>query len=567
MTDILLRLLGEDAASSSLHSVKNALHNLGKTVYEFSRDAVKAFEEQEKADRRLALAAKDLTEAFKAQASQLQATLGVSDDMVQGIQAMLLQFGEAPSQVEATTRAILDFSAATGEDATSAAKALLSGVESGKAAFKEYGVQVNFTGKASADLATATAELARKFGGAAKGDADSLTGQVDRAKAAFGELQESWGGVVSEFLKSTGILERVTTSMAHLSELAHGVGSKGVDSAEGQKAQFLAIQLAIDAAQQGQPVTIDGQATSLDALLKQRADLRLKYRPVEGPIQQPGGLGKKDRPTRFGEKEAAKNAQDPTAGDMLGAMVGLRSQDDMGFEAGFLADWDDVKSAQSKSAQAEKETQALVKAEREKWQRVAHERAKAAKEAKDHAAQQGGEVGAALVNAFAAQIDKLGQGGELDAGAMFADILGTILQVGGALLGGIVGPGGAAIGGALGGLAASGVRGLSRLGKQHTGGWIGAPRFHSGGWPGVDEVPAVLQSGERVLSRSEVSAMGGPSGVESAARGRGGGGVTINVSAIDSRSSREYFEGDGARAMLNARRTGRGDLGLVLAGA
>lgn len=37
--------------------------------------------------------------------------------------------------------------------------------------------------------------------------------------------------------------------------------------------------------------------------------------------------------------------------------------------------------------------------------------------------------------------------------------------------------------------------------------FAGAPRYHSGGWPGLkpDEVPAILQRGERVLSRGEVA--------------------------------------------------------------
>lgn len=75
---------------------------------------------------------------------------------------------------------------------------------------------------------------------------------------------------------------------------------------------------------------------------------------------------------------------------------------------------------------------------------------------------------------------------------------------------------------------------------QHTGGMVGAPgpgrmvsplafagapRLHSGGWAGLrpDEVPAILQRGERVLSRAEVA-----NGL-----GRGGstGGVSISIDA------------------------------------
>jgi hypothetical protein len=55
--------------------------------------------------------------------------------------------------------------------------------------------------------------------------------------------------------------------------------------------------------------------------------------------------------------------------------------------------------------------------------------------------------------------------------------------------------------------------------------FAGAPRLHEGGWAGLkpDEVPAILQRGERVLSRREV-----------ASQGRAGGavpGITVNIDA------------------------------------
>jgi hypothetical protein len=53
--------------------------------------------------------------------------------------------------------------------------------------------------------------------------------------------------------------------------------------------------------------------------------------------------------------------------------------------------------------------------------------------------------------------------------------------------------------------------------------FAGAPRLHTGGWAGLrpDEVPAILQRGERVLNRREA-----------AGYGRGvGTGVTVNIDA------------------------------------
>jgi hypothetical protein len=73
-----------------------------------------------------------------------------------------------------------------------------------------------------------------------------------------------------------------------------------------------------------------------------------------------------------------------------------------------------------------------------------------------------------------------------------------------------------------------------------------APRMHSGGVAGLrhDEVPAILQRGERVLSRRE-------------AQGYGGGGVNVTIMARDAesfRQSRTQVAADIARAVSLGRR-------------
>jgi hypothetical protein len=73
------------------------------------------------------------------------------------------------------------------------------------------------------------------------------------------------------------------------------------------------------------------------------------------------------------------------------------------------------------------------------------------------------------------------------------------------------------------------------------------------------EVPAILQEGERVLSRSEVATMGGPGGVERAARGGNSGG-TIVINAMDAASVQQLFESRRGRGLINALRTGRSPL-------
>ncbi|WP_375698005.1 phage tail tape measure C-terminal domain-containing protein [Pseudophaeobacter sp. TrK17] len=73
---------------------------------------------------------------------------------------------------------------------------------------------------------------------------------------------------------------------------------------------------------------------------------------------------------------------------------------------------------------------------------------------------------------------------------------------------------------------AGGIVGLSGHQRQVPAlAFAGAPRLHAGGWAGLrpDEVPTILQRGERVLNRREAAEYGRAS--------QGSGGVTVNIDA------------------------------------
>ena len=95
-------------------------------------------------------------------------------------------------------------------------------------------------------------------------------------------------------------------------------------------------------------------------------------------------------------------------------------------------------------------------------------------------------------------------------------------------------------GGVFGGGAAAAANPMVKASIWHAGGLVGAggpmravpvsafadaPRLHSGGWAGLkpDEVPAILQRGERVLNRREAAGYGRDGGA--------GTGVTVNIDA------------------------------------
>lgn len=123
----------------------------------------------------------------------------------------------------------------------------------------------------------------------------------------------------------------------------------------------------------------------------------------------------------------------------------------------------------------------------------------------------------------------------------------------------ILGPIANALSGALGGtggvsasiLHAGGVVGTPSPGRMVPAlAFAGAPRMHNGGWAGLrpDEVPAILQRGERVLSRREAAGYGASVAAPNV-------NVTINAGDAESfRQSRTQVAADIARAVSLGRR-------------
>ena len=169
-------------------------------------------------------------------------------------------------------------------------------------------------------------------------------------------------------------------------------------------------------------------------------------------------------------------------------------------------------------------------------------------------------IGDALVSGFRGAEDAVGEfvkTGKLGMRDLVTSILADLAKV--SVRRFVLAPIANALGGILGSL------GPAFAGVLHTGGVVGAPtpqrlvpalafagapRLHGGGVAGLrpDEVPAILQRGERVLSRADTRAFD---------RGQGGGGITVNIMTNDAESfrrSRTQVASDIARAVAFGRR-------------
>ncbi|MCC1492727.1 phage tail tape measure C-terminal domain-containing protein [Cognatishimia sp. F0-27] len=173
----------------------------------------------------------------------------------------------------------------------------------------------------------------------------------------------------------------------------------------------------------------------------------------------------------------------------------------------------------------------------------------------------GADIGNALVSAFNSAEQAIGEfvkTGKLDFRELTISIIADLAKIGARKF--ILGPIANALSGALGNM------GGIFANVFHAGGLVGgpapsrmvpamafanAPRMHGGGMTGLrhDEVPAILQRGERVLSRRETVAYdGNPSGAPAV-------NVTINARDAESfRQSRTQIAADISRAVALGRR-------------
>lgn len=562
MADLRLNILGDSTgATVALNKVQASVAALGKVLVQFGEESLKAFEDQEKADRRLAAVAGESTEALKAQASALQSQIGVSDDYVQGLQAMLATYGQAPAEIDNTVRAVLDLSAATGQDATAATNELLSAVTSGKMAFKELGLQYDTTGTRAEVLASATAALQAKFGGSAAGESDSLSGQVKNAKAQFGELQESFGAVISEFISKSGVVSETADLFKNLNQAIFGTE----DYSPKQKA-VIALSDEIGSLKatfqdlKDQGASLDVLEPILDQISKARAKLReLNSKPVlsgEGVanLLKAGGKDKADKHLEeqkaLNEKIKRQEEQDEKDREEARRQA---TEEETRFVLAEFAQQERWREEEARKIEAaEKKAESERKKTLEKEKQDLNERQRQYEQA-------GAAIGGAFANALSSALSQLAEGGEVDAVSMTADILSAVVSAAVSLI-----PGFGAFAGIAGQLTGVGVRAIGTATggtktRRHNGGWAGdgMARYHLGTWVGSDEEPAILQTGERVLARNEVAAMGGKRGVEAAVKGRGGGSI-VNIQTFDAGSFREIFSGRGKQGLIDANRTGHG---------
>ena len=181
---------------------------IGGAAIAFGVDAVKAFAEDERSQRRLSVAIKNTTKATAKQRKGVedfidatQRQYGVVDDELRPAFQRLVQATKSVHKSQELMKVVLDASAASGKSVETVALAISKAYGGNSASLGRLGLGLDSATLKSKNFNLIMKELTKITGGQAKAAANSLDGQMARFKITMDEAKESIGGSIVKGLQ------------------------------------------------------------------------------------------------------------------------------------------------------------------------------------------------------------------------------------------------------------------------------------------------------------------------------------------------------------------------------
>ena len=202
-----LKKQGFDKAQKATNSLDKTFKNLARTIgvtfsaaalVNFAKKSVKAFEDDEKAARRLTQTLSNMGLAFedprmKTFISNLEATSGVLDDKLRpAMQSLLTTTGSVTKAQELLTLA-LDVAAGSGEDVVTVAQDLSRAYVGNARGLAKYNLGLSRTELQSKSFSEIQAIIAKQFSGQNAAYLETYSGKVAMLNVAYANLQETVG--------------------------------------------------------------------------------------------------------------------------------------------------------------------------------------------------------------------------------------------------------------------------------------------------------------------------------------------------------------------------------------
>lgn len=184
------------------------------SIMEFGKQAVMAWDAQEKANNKLYAALKgnsDATRELINQSNTLAGTTLFADDEIVNAQAMLALFIKDTATLKQLTPLVLDFASATGKDLNDAARIVSKAFAGEAKSIKGTSIELEGAAGSSERLTSLTNELTLAVGGQAEMAAKTGAAAIQQMNKAWGEFAEAIGGVISPALANlaTGLTQAV----------------------------------------------------------------------------------------------------------------------------------------------------------------------------------------------------------------------------------------------------------------------------------------------------------------------------------------------------------------------
>jgi hypothetical protein len=243
--DLAAQFTGDKAfkkADSATDKLSKNVKNLGKAlgvtlsvgaVLAFGKAAVKAAAEDEKAQKQLALALKNVGLGRDVAASEefinkLSTEFGVVDDQLRPAYQQLAVATQDTAQSQKLLQLALDISASTGKDLASVTSALSKAYLGNNTALSKLGINISKAELKTGKFDDIVNKLAKTFKGAAAASVDTFSGKMARLSVSIDNAKEILGkGLIDSFM--------ILTDSANITELQTKIEDFATSASENLK--------------------------------------------------------------------------------------------------------------------------------------------------------------------------------------------------------------------------------------------------------------------------------------------------------------------------------------------
>jgi hypothetical protein len=208
----------------------------GQAILAYGKKAVRAAAEDEKAQKQLALALKNVGLGRDAASSEeyiqrLQSEFGILDDKLRPAYQTLAVATQNTNEAQRLLNLSLDISAATGKDLASVTGALSRAYLGNNAALSRLGVGISKADLKAGKFEDIIGQLETTFAGAATQSANTFQGSIDKLAVASANASEIIGTGLIDALKGLGeqdSVDNLATAMQntaiYIADVIRGVG-------------------------------------------------------------------------------------------------------------------------------------------------------------------------------------------------------------------------------------------------------------------------------------------------------------------------------------------------------